>query len=44
MPDRDRDLKLLCEQVAEDFLKNQEAENQQTAGDALEKMILPMKD
>ena len=28
MPDRDRDLKLLCEQIAEDFLKNQEAESQ----------------
>lgn len=23
MPDKDKDLKMLCEQVAEDFLKNQ---------------------
>ena len=33
MPDKDKDLKLLCAQVADDFLKNQDIDDENGIGD-----------
>lgn len=44
MSDKDKDLKLICEQVAEDFLKNQEGEGDQDRGGKKDKKSASSKD